>query len=178
MQSLPNSLRVDPQVWNFMKECNSGYNVQLSIRREHLWFGRNLCRKKCRKTARTPRLPRAITFPTELRLAQTWYLWKVDFSSFPMVSRITQFGQQKAPKSYLGKLGKKLYKHSDQGRLAGGDTWQIRTPRVTQHVPVWDLAINKTPLPLISTSLARVPRQKLSDFGQKLGNEALSLGLD
>ena len=32
-QSLPNLLRVDPQVWNFKNKGNSSYDVQLSVRR-------------------------------------------------------------------------------------------------------------------------------------------------
>jgi hypothetical protein len=48
-QSLPNSLRVDPQVKKFKKEDNFGCDVQLSVRQQHLRFGQNLRRKNTKK---------------------------------------------------------------------------------------------------------------------------------
>uniref|UniRef100_A0A2N9EVX4 Uncharacterized protein n=1 Tax=Fagus sylvatica TaxID=28930 RepID=A0A2N9EVX4_FAGSY len=56
-----------------------------------------------------------------------------DFSRFPTVPRMTYFGYQKAPKSSLEKASKKLYRHTNRGGFAGGATWHIRLPRVTQH---------------------------------------------
>jgi hypothetical protein len=53
-QSLPNSLRVDPLVWKFKKEGNFSYDAQLSVRRKHLWFGRNPCRKNIEKLLKDP----------------------------------------------------------------------------------------------------------------------------
>jgi hypothetical protein len=68
-QSLPNSLRVGPQVRNFKKEGNLSYDVQLSVRRQHLRFGRNLRRKNTEKLLRHPYFLGAITFPSKLRFA-------------------------------------------------------------------------------------------------------------
>ncbi len=73
----------------------------------------------------------------KLRFAQNWYRWKVDFSSFPTVPRMTHFGHQKAPKSSLEKAGKKLYRYANRRGFARGATWQIRLPRVTQHHHAW-----------------------------------------
>ena len=70
----------------------------------------------------------AITFPSELRFVQTLYRWKVDFSRFLTVPRITHFEQQKASKSCPENWVRKLYTHTNRGGFAGGATWRIRLP--------------------------------------------------
>ena len=113
--------------------------------------------EKRRKTTRTPRLPRAITFPSELRFMQTLYRWKVDSSRFPTVPRMTHFKYQKAPKICLENWVKKLYIHANRWGFAGGATWWIRSPRgrhtchaaspcATHGHPTRGSSINPTPL--------------------------------
>ena len=85
--------------------------------------------KKREKTARTTRLPGAITFPFELRFAQNLYCWKLDFSSFPTVLYMTHFEHHKASKSFPENWVRKLYRRTNRGRFAEGAAWQIRSPR-------------------------------------------------
>ncbi len=131
------------------------------------------------------RLPGAITFPSELRFMQNLYLWKVNFSSFPTVSRMTHFEHQKASKSCLENRVKKLYRHANREGSAGGAMWQIRLPRGTRvaqphHEPrsmtMCELPYKSVPPPLIPTSLARVLRQKLGVFWTETRERVLSLG--
>ena len=52
-QTLPYSLRVDSQVWNFKKENTCSHNMQLSDRQELPRFGRNLDRKMALRHGKT-----------------------------------------------------------------------------------------------------------------------------
>ena len=63
--------------------------------------------EKCEKTAQTPRLPRAITFPSKLRFAQTLYHWKVDIWGL-MVCCMTHFEYPKDSKIALENRVRKL----------------------------------------------------------------------
>uniref|UniRef100_A0A2N9ICK3 Integrase catalytic domain-containing protein n=1 Tax=Fagus sylvatica TaxID=28930 RepID=A0A2N9ICK3_FAGSY len=89
------------------KIMTPGYVVELSVRRKHPPFDRNLHRKECTKTAPIPRLPGAITPSSELRFVQTLYRWKEDVESFPTICRMTHFEFQKTSKTALRKSDQK-----------------------------------------------------------------------
>ena len=64
--------------------------------------------EKREKTAQTPRLPGAITFPSELRFVQNLYHWKLDIWGFPTVFCMTHFVYQKDSKIALENRVRKL----------------------------------------------------------------------
>ena len=84
---------------------------------------------KAQKNSLDARLPGAITFLSKLRFMQNLYRWKVYFSSFPTVSRMTHFENQKTSKSCPKNQVRKLYRHANRGEFAESATWQIRSPR-------------------------------------------------
>uniref|UniRef100_A0A2N9FFC5 Uncharacterized protein n=1 Tax=Fagus sylvatica TaxID=28930 RepID=A0A2N9FFC5_FAGSY len=98
--SLSCSQQVDPRARVRWKDNDSGYDVELSVRRRSIprltgiFAGRS-----AQKTAPTPRLPGAITPSSELRFVQTLYRWKEDVESFPTICRMTHFEFQKTSKT-------------------------------------------------------------------------------
>jgi hypothetical protein len=125
------------------KDNDSSYDVELSVRRKHPPFDRNLRRKKCTKTAPTPRLPGAITLSSELRFVQTLYRWKEDVESFPTICCMTHFEFQKTSKT-APKIGSKTdtrtknrggFRGSWRGRISA--TWQYANSRGPSRRASW-----------------------------------------
>uniref|UniRef100_A0A2N9I8Z2 Uncharacterized protein n=1 Tax=Fagus sylvatica TaxID=28930 RepID=A0A2N9I8Z2_FAGSY len=75
-QSLSGSQQVDLRARVRWKDNDSSYVVELSVRRKHPPFDRNLHRKRCTKTAPIPRLPGAITLSSELRFSKLYTVGK------------------------------------------------------------------------------------------------------
>uniref|UniRef100_A0A2N9FNW3 Uncharacterized protein n=1 Tax=Fagus sylvatica TaxID=28930 RepID=A0A2N9FNW3_FAGSY len=107
-QSLSYSQQVDVRARVRWKDDDSGYDVQLSVRRWHPPFDRNVRRKNTQKQLQTTQLPGAITFSSELRFVQTLYHWKVDIWGFPTVCCMTHFEYWKASKIALENRVRKL----------------------------------------------------------------------
>ena len=114
--------------------------MQLSIRRcSPVWPESSP--EKREKTTPIPRLPGAITLPSELQFTRTLYRWKVDVASFPTICRMTHFEHQKASKSCLENQVKKQYAYKNRGRFSGGAAWRIRIPRGVEHA--WHTPITR-----------------------------------
>uniref|UniRef100_A0A2N9GWX2 Uncharacterized protein n=1 Tax=Fagus sylvatica TaxID=28930 RepID=A0A2N9GWX2_FAGSY len=157
-QSLSGSQQVDLRARVRWKDNDSSYVVELSVRRKHPPFDRNLHRKSARKQLPIPRLPGAITLSSELRFMQTSYRWKEDVESFPVICCMTHFEFHKTSKTALENRVKKKNTRARieevQTAVSGGV--HARRATITRRARSWRAPrarppINKASPPLICT---------------------------
>uniref|UniRef100_A0A2N9GSA8 Uncharacterized protein n=1 Tax=Fagus sylvatica TaxID=28930 RepID=A0A2N9GSA8_FAGSY len=117
----PDSQQVDPRARVRWKDNDSGYDVELSVRRRTSPVLTGIFMpEEHTKTAPAPRLPGAITLSSELRFAQTLYRWKEDVESFPEICCMTHFEFQKTSKTAPENRIKKGYARENRGGFRWG----------------------------------------------------------